>query len=184
MIAEHILQPQVPQVRADPPCRAGRDDRLGQVGGQRSNKGNRPDDLFDAFQQDALILGQARLVPIGGQRAADEILHTVEEVLAGQPHEAGHRFVRRDRMAVRGQEIGDMLVAEELALDQHAIEIEQQRVEIDHAPASGGVRAPNSADPMRTWVAPIITAVSKSSDIPMLRPVSPSSRASFAKSAK
>jgi hypothetical protein len=39
------------------------------------------------------------------------------------------------------------------AFEQHAVEIEQDRV-VFHA------RAPNSAVPTRTWVAPIVTAVS------------------------
>ena len=57
------------------------------------------------------------------------------------------------RMADRGQIVGDLLVAGPFAFEQHAVEIEDQRVELH-------VRAPNNAVPTRTWVAPSITAVS------------------------
>ncbi len=56
-------------------------------------------------------------------------------------------------MADRREVIGDLAVAGMLAFEQHAVEIEQYRVEF-HA------RAPNSAVPTRTCVAPSITAVS------------------------
>ena len=95
-----------------------------------------------------------------------------------EPHEPRHRFLGRGRVAGPRQPFGDLPVAGIFAVDQHAVEIEQHRTE-PHQP-----RAPNSALPTRTCVAPIITAVSKSSDIPIDKPSSPASRASFASSAK
>ena len=55
-------------------------------------------------------------------------------------------------MAGRGQEFGDLAIAVIFALDQHAVEVEQDRGEL-HA------RSPNKAVPTRTWVAPSVTAV-------------------------
>ena len=49
---------------------------------------------------------------------------------------------------------------------------------------AGATRAPNSADPTRTWVAPQAIAASKSSLMPIDRPVSPWSAASPARRSK
>ena len=56
-------------------------------------------------------------------------------------------------MAASGQMIGDLLVADIFAFDQHAVEVEDQACEFQF-------RSPNKAVPTRTWVAPIVTAVS------------------------
>ena len=48
----------------------------------------------------------------------------------------------------------------------------------------GHSRSPKSAVPIRTWVEPSITAVSKSDDMPMLSPARPWRAASLASSAK
>ena len=61
-------------------------------------------------------------------------------VMPGQAHEVVHRLCDAGRVTDRGQIVGDLLVAGVLALDQHAVEVEDQQA-VRHA------RAPNSAEP-------------------------------------
>ena len=56
-------------------------------------------------------------------------------------------------MADTGEKLGDLLIANIFTFDQHAVEVEDQ-------PRESQLRSPNKAVPTRTWVAPIITAVS------------------------
>jgi hypothetical protein len=51
------------------------------------------------------------------------------------------------------QGLGDLLVADIFAFDQHSVEVEDQTSEFQ-------LRSPKSAVPTRTWVAPMVTAVS------------------------
>ena len=73
------------------------------------------------------------------------------------------RVLDAGRMAELGQQLGEHAVALELAFEQHAVEIEDDRVEAGH-------QSSNRAVPTRTAVAPSITAALKSADIPMLEP--------------
>ena len=92
-------------------------------------------------------------VEILGDRPADPALDRAEEVEPGQAHELAHRLLDAGRMAARGQPVGDLLVPGPLAFEQHAVEIENEGIELHW-------RGPNKAVPTRTWVAPIITALS------------------------
>jgi hypothetical protein len=56
-------------------------------------------------------------------------------------------------VAERGQRFGEGGVGDHLAVDDDAVEIEDDGVELQR-------RSPNKAVPTRTWVAPIATAVS------------------------
>src|SRR3954463_13834658 len=82
-----------------------------------------------------------------------------------------------DRVAVAeiGQQPGKLDIPLELALEEDAVEVEDDCVRHQSS---------NNAVPTRTAVAPSITAASKSLDIPMLKPVTSWRRASFARSAK
>ena len=64
-----------------------------------------------------------------------------------------HRLLGRGRMPGTGEEFGDLRIARIFAFEQDAVEIEDQAVELQG-------RSPNKALPTRTWVAPIVTAVS------------------------
>lgn len=64
-----------------------------------------------------------------------------------------HRLLGRGRMPGAGQELGDLRIARIFALEQDAVEIEDEPVEVQRM-------SPNKAVPTRTWVAPIVTAVS------------------------
>jgi hypothetical protein len=79
-------------------------------------------------------------------RPVDPALDRVDELRPGESHEVRHRFVGRRRMAGSGEPLRDVSVADRFAVDQDAVEVEQQRVE-RHAATP---RAPNSALPMRT----------------------------------
>ena len=80
-----------------------------------------------------------------------------------------HGLLDAGRVAPGGEIVGKLPVADIFAFDQHAVEIEDDGIERDRSPgpivaavevilAQG--RSPNKAVPTRTWVAPIITAVS------------------------
>jgi hypothetical protein len=64
-----------------------------------------------------------------------------------------HRLLGRRRMPGAGEELGDLGIAGIFALQEDAVEIEDEPVEVQR-------RSPNRAVPTRTWVAPIVTAVS------------------------
>jgi hypothetical protein len=56
-------------------------------------------------------------------------------------------------VADAAQIVGNLLVADIFAFDEHAVEVEDERIESQP-------RSPNRAVPTRTWVAPVMTAVS------------------------
>ena len=66
---------------------------------------------------------------------------------------AVHRLPGGSGMADRGQRLGEDGVGQDFAVDDDAVEIEDQGLEPQRL-------SPNSAVPMRTWVAPVATAVS------------------------
>ena len=86
-------------------------------------------------------------------------------------------FRHAGRVSKVGKQLGEQMVELELALKKHAVEIEDDRVE-------RSMQSSNSAVPTLTAVAPSITAAWKSSDIPMLKPVTSWRRAILASSAK
>ena len=87
------------------------------------------------------------------------------------------RFFDAGAVAEVGQQLGEHAVALELAFQEHPVEVEDDRVELQH-------QSSNNAVPIRTAVAPSITAALKSADIPMLKPVTSWRRASLASKAK
>ena len=74
-------------------------------------------------------------------------------VAPSKPGIALDRLFGRDGVAERGQRFGEGGVGDHLAVDDDAVEIEDDGVELQR-------RSPNKAVPTRTWVAPIATAVS------------------------
>ena len=147
------------------------------MGGQAFDEGDRADHGLQSFlQHPPIFLGPGGM-EILGEAAPDPLFEGADEVRARKTHEILHRLVGRRRVADPGEIIRDMLVAGELAFQQHAVEIEDD-------PGISQARAPNKAVPIRIWVAPTITAVSKSPDMPMLRPARPWRRASLASKAK
>jgi hypothetical protein len=71
---------------------------------------------------------------------------------------AGERFLAADGKALLGQDVGEDGVGKPFAVDDDSVEIENYRLE-PH-PGAAGRRSPNKAVPTRTWVAPIVTALS------------------------
>lgn len=63
------------------------------------------------------------------------------------------RLLGRSGMPEVGQRLGEDGVGQDLAVDDDAVEIEDDGLEPQR-------RSPNKAVPTRTWVAPIMTAVS------------------------
>ena len=114
---------------------------------------------------------------LGRKRAADPLLDRGDELRPGKPDIMFDRLLDAGAMAKVGQQFGEQAVALELAFEKHAVEVEDDRVELQH-------QSSNKAVPTRTAVAPSMTARLKSADIPMLRPVTSWRRASLASSAK
>ena len=136
----------------DPVGRAGRGDRLGQVRRQAVDEGDRAGHRLQPFgERRAHPRRLARRgSPSGSGRPIQRSIAPMKSAPA-QAHELVHRLLDAGRMADRGQIVGDLPVAGIFALDQHAVEVEDDGIEL-HA------RSPNRAVPTRTWVAPIITA--------------------------
>ena len=61
------------------------------------------------------------------------------------------RVLDGGRVAKLGQQLGELPVALELAFEEHAVEIEDDRIEAGH-------QSSNKAEPTLTAVAPSITA--------------------------
>ena len=165
------------EMAADPRRGARRSDRDRQASGQTPHECDRAGHRIDSRRHHARVLGLARGVEIVRQRATDPCLDRADKVRPRQTHELCHRLLCRRWMADAGEIGGDLAIADQFALDQHTVEIEDDRGKL-HA------RVPNKAVPTRTCVAPIITAVSKSPDMPILNPASPDSPASLASKAK
>ena len=127
----------------------------GRSGGRLSTKAIAPATASSPSSSTRRSSSARACVEVVGQRRADPAFDRVEERLAGQAHEIGDRLLDAGRMADRGQIVGDLGVAGIFAFEQHAVEIEDDGVEL-HA------RSPNSAVPTRTWVAPIMHRASRS----------------------
>jgi hypothetical protein len=103
-------------------------------------------------------------VELGRKLRPDPSLDGRDEIVAAQAGVMADSVRGRVAVAEFGQEPGQLDIGLELAFEEHAIEIEDDRCEAGHSSS-------NRAVPIRTAVAPSITAVSKSPDIPMLKPV-------------
>lgn len=75
--------------------------------------------------------------------------------ILGKSHEQRHGLLCRCRVPLIGKISGNRAIVLKLAVDQHAIEIEDDRTETHAYP-----RGPNNAVPTRTCVAPHMIAVS------------------------
>jgi hypothetical protein len=175
--AEGIGEAKVGQMAAQPAGRARGGHGLGKAGRERAHEidgaGHRANAL--AQRPDALFL--TAVVEFGRERLADPLFDRGDELRAAQAHEMLDGFLGGGAMAEIGQQLGKQTVALELAFNEHAVEVEDDRVEVRH-------QSSNSAVPTRIAVAPSITAALKSADIPMLKPVTSWRRASLASNAK
>jgi hypothetical protein len=96
---------------------------------------------------------------------------------AGQAHEVAPSPLDAGRMADAGQIIGDLLVADIFAFDQHAVEVEDEPIEPQ-------LRSPNKARADADVGGADRHRRLEIADMPMLRPATPCRRASLASSAK
>jgi NTP pyrophosphatase (non-canonical NTP hydrolase) len=85
-------------------------------------------------------------------RGTDPGFDRGDEVAAAEAGEMGQRLLDTGRVAQIGEELGEMAVALIFALEKHAVEVEDDRLQ-DAAQSS------NKAVPTRTAVAPSVTAV-------------------------
>lgn len=90
---------------------------------------------------------------VGGQRPAELRLDRGAGIGPVQADVAVDRLLSGGGMTERGQRLGENRVGQDLAVDDDSVEIENDGVEPQR-------RSPNKAVPTRTWVAPIVTAVS------------------------
>ena len=177
MRLECVGKAEVRQMSPDPSSRARGGDGFGKALRQPAHEPERACDCRNPFAQRSIAKRAGGLVEFGRKLASDPALDGIDEVAPGEARIMFDRFGDAGRMAEAGQQLGKMAVALELAFDEHAVEVEDDRVEVDHSSS-------NSAVPIRTAVAPSIIAASKSLDIPMLKAVTSCRRASFARSAK
>src|SRR5258708_16120207 len=150
-VAEGVGEAEMVEVAADPAGRAGRGARDRQPRRQRAHEIDRADDRRDSLAQRADVLLLAPLVEFGRKAGADALLDRVDELGAGEADIMFERFVDAGAMAKVGEQLGDLAVPVELAFHEHAVEVENDRLEPDHWPS-------NNAVPTRTAVAPSITA--------------------------
>src|SRR5699024_7200331 len=124
----------------------------------------------------AIALGARGNMEFVRQLASDRGLNLADKITAAEAGKMLNRFPKRRRVAEVGQQPREHLIPLKLAFQEHAVEVEDDRVVV-HSSS-------NNAVPMRTAVAPSITAERKSPDIPMLKPVTSWRRASLASNAK
>src|SRR6185369_12709716 len=177
MLAEPLGEAEVAQMPVQPARRTRRSDGDRQVRWQQLDEIDRADDRANPFLESADALLPAPLVEPGRQRAADPLLDRREELWTAVADKIANRVLRRGAVPEVGQQLGELFVALELAFKEHAVEVEDDRVEVGH-------ESSNNEVPTRTALVPSITALWKSADIPMLKPVTSWRRASFARSAK
>ena len=175
--SEMVADPHMLEMPLDPADGAGRGDGARQVDRQGLEEFDRSRDSIETFGKDARILLGAGGVEILRNGTPDPPLYGRKEVASVEAHEMFERLLDAGRVADAGQIFRDLEVTRIFALQQNSVEIEDDGVEPQR-------RSPNSAVPTRMCVAPIVTAVSKSADIPMLSQGTPCRRASFASRAK
>ena len=124
-------------------------------------KATAPCHRVDTLRQNPRVLCRARIVESLGNGGAQIRRDRRVEIGPAAPAEMFDRLFDRRRATQPGQGMGDLETADVLAFDQHTVEIENDG-------AHRHSRGPNSAVPIRTWVAPSVTAVAKSPDMPML----------------
>ena len=124
---------------------------MGSPGGSERTKSTAPTTASIPFAQRADALRLAALVELGRKRAADPLLDRGDELRAGEPDIMFDRFLDAGAVAKVGQQFGEQAIALELAFEKHAVEVEDDRVEL-HASVF------EQAVPIRTAVAPSITA--------------------------
>jgi len=160
-----------------PPHRARRCDRLGQIRRKRPDKLDRSGNRGHAVTKRGQRLRLPPLDELLGQRSADPLLDRSEELRSGETDELAQRVLCRRLMAELGQQLGEHAIALIFAFEQHAVEVEDDRLRLGH-------QSSNRAVPTRTAVAPSVAAASKSADIPMLKPATSWRRPSSASNAK
>jgi hypothetical protein len=136
---------------AQPARRARRGDRL-RHRRKRVEKGLDPFDRRDLLEPSPESLA-GECFEVGRQRSADLRLDRGAGVGPVQADVAVDRLPGGGGVAERGQPLGEDRVGQDLAVDDDPVEIEDERCEPQR-------RSPNRAVPTRTWVAPIVTAVS------------------------
>ena len=139
------------EMPAKPAGRARRSDGPGQPGRKRADEIDRADHRANAFAKRAHALRLAALVELGRKRAADPLLDRGDELRAGEPDIMLDRVLDAGAVAKVGQQFGKQAIALELAFEKHAVEVEDDRAELQH-------QSSNKAVPTRTAVAPSMTA--------------------------
>ena len=149
MVVECIGQAEMVEVGAQPARRARRGDRPGQIGRKRAHELDRAGDRANAFLKRADGLGLAPLVKFRRQRPAHPPFKRVEKLRPAVADELLDCVLDAGPVAEVGQELGEQAITLEFALEQHAVEIEDD---------SSRHQSSNNAEPTRTAVAPSITA--------------------------
>jgi hypothetical protein len=150
-VAEMAGEAEPLQRDAEPARRAGGGDRLGQ-------RGKRVEEGFDAIHGfhlvEPVLKGRARpRLEVRRKRPANLRLDAFRGVGPMKAYIAFDRLLGGGGMAERRQSLGEDCVGQDLAVGDDAVEIEDQGLEPQR-------RSPSKAVPTRTWVAPVITAVS------------------------
>lgn len=149
--AEMMSEPEPLERAAQPACRAGGGHRLGN-GRKCLEKSLDAGDRGDFVQPELESLLRAR-TKVVRKRAPDLGLDDDAGVAPVEADIAPDRLVQGDGMAELRQSFGENGVGEDLAVDDDSVEIENYGLEPQ-------LLSPNRAEPTRTWVAPIATAVS------------------------
>lgn len=150
-IPEMIGQAEPLQRSAQPPRGAGGGHGLrdrGKRGEERLDSGDGGD-----FVQPELERRLRARPEVGREGAPDLRLYDDAHVPPVEADIALDGLFQGGRMAKLGQSVGEYGVGQDLAVDDHSVEIEDQGLELQ-------LRSPNRAVPTRTWVAPVATAIS------------------------
>ena len=149
-VAEMMSQTEALERTAQPPGRAGRGDGFRdwrKRGKERLHPGNRRHFLESKLE------GLLRTFPeVGRERPPDLRLDDHAHVAPVEADIALDGLLGSGGMAELGQGVGENGIGQDLAVDDDSVEIEDQGGEPQG-------RSPNKAVPTRTWVAPVVTAV-------------------------
>ena len=138
-------------MRADPARRAGRSDRFRKLWRQVADELHGADDRVDTVAERADRPFFLPLVEFRRKPRTDPRFDCVDELLAAEAGIMLEGLFDGVPVSEVGEQLGELAVALELALEQHAVEVEYDRAQARH-------QSSNNAVPTRTAVAPSITA--------------------------